>query len=128
MPREQQHTAAVSMCLDDTLFTRELDPREHLIRPQRAELQQRREEPPEVRKHVARDRVALRVRPDRKRGTQILDRESPMPAVEEVERLPEQRAGPEYRAHRKQACRRDHAHDGQILDSMPERRAHRGGP
>ena len=60
--------------------------------------------------------------PHGKRRAQVLDRETPVAAIEQVEGAPEQRAGREHGADGKQADDRDHADHGQVLQPVPERR------
>ena len=111
VPGEQQHPAAVRVRRADPLLPLELDARQHLLRAHRAELQQHRQQPPEVREHAARDGVALGGRAQRKRRLQVADREPPVRGVEPVERGAEQRAGAEHHRHRQQP--------GQLDDRRP---------
>jgi hypothetical protein len=130
VPGEEQHAPPLRVGMDDALLPLELDALEHLLGPHGAELEQDREKAAEVREHLARDRPALLLRAHGKRRAQVLDGETPVAAIEQIEGAPEQRARRQHGAHGKQADHRDHADHGKILQPVPERRprTRRRGP
>ena len=127
MPGVKELAPVLRVGVNDALVSLDLDSRQHLVRPHRAEFQKDDEQAAKVRKHVAADRLALRVVPSRKCRAQILDRESAMTSIERVERATEERAHGQHAPHRQQADERNRADDGEVLEPVPERWAWASG-
>jgi hypothetical protein len=78
----KQDATVLCVRVNNPFFPFELDPREHLVWPHRAEFQQDNQQAAEVRKHVAADRLTFLFTPARKCGTQVLDGELPVASIE----------------------------------------------
>src|SRR5512145_3106140 len=108
MSGEEQDATPLRKRLADTLFAVALDGGEHLAARERTELQQLEQQRPEVRKHVAHQRTALRRRPVGKPKGEILLGNTSVRNVEQIRERSNAAPNQADNAHRQQSDERLH--------------------
>jgi hypothetical protein len=121
VPRVQENAAILGMRVHHALLAVEFHPSQHFVGAHRAELQQHDQQPPEMRERLAADRATFLLAPNGERRPQVLDRQSAVAAIDEVEGASEKGSGREHRPHRHHTDDRHDADHGEILEPVAER-------
>ena len=120
---DEQHAPALRIGEARSLFAVELDARQHLRRGQRPEPEQLEQQPAEMRERRAGDGASLGRPPRGKRGGQIPLRDAAMPAIDPIEREPEDGAAGAHERAGHHAHQRDQQTDDQVFQTVSHRMA-----
>ena len=123
--REEQRPLPHGMRRLDAILPFELHAGQHLLGAHRAELEEHREQPSEVREHVAGDRGAFLRGPRRERRLEIAQRQLPVRPVDRMKRAPENGSRRQDNGHRQRPDDRARDHHREVFDPVLERGATR---